>query len=55
MLWTLNLSDGTYSLLDIAERAQLKFDAIYNAAVALQQSGLLKPVASESDRPGQGA
>jgi aminopeptidase-like protein len=55
MLWTLNLSDGTYSLLDIAERAQLKFDAIYNAAVALQQSGLLKPVTSESDRPGQGA
>jgi hypothetical protein len=28
MLWILNLSDGTHSLLDIAERADLPFSAI---------------------------
>jgi aminopeptidase-like protein len=54
MLWTLNLSDGTYSLFDIAERAHVEFDAIYSAALALQQSGLLKPIKSESGRLGQG-
>jgi len=42
MLWVLNLSDGEHSLLDIAERAQLSFDSIYQAAVALKEHGLLK-------------
>jgi aminopeptidase-like protein len=42
MLWVLNLSDGEHSLLDIAERAQLSFDSIYQAAVALQEHGLLE-------------
>src|SRR5262249_29683566 len=28
MLWTLNLSDGRHSLLDIAERAGLSFDVV---------------------------
>jgi aminopeptidase-like protein len=41
MLWVLNLSDGEHSLLDVAERAQLSFDSIYQAAVALQEHGLL--------------
>jgi aminopeptidase-like protein len=41
MLWVLNLSDGEHSLLDIAERAQLSFDSIYQAAVTLQEHGLL--------------
>jgi aminopeptidase-like protein len=41
MLWVLNLSDGEHSLLDIAERAQLSFDSIYQAAIALQEHGLL--------------
>jgi len=42
MLWVLNLSDGNYSLLEIAERAQLSFDSIFDAATALKQHGLLK-------------
>jgi aminopeptidase-like protein len=42
MLWVLNLSDGEHSLLEIAERAQLSFDSIYNAVAALEEHGLLK-------------
>jgi aminopeptidase-like protein len=42
LLWVLNLSDGTYSLLDIAERSGLPFDAIWNAAAALLKHDLLK-------------
>jgi aminopeptidase-like protein len=41
MLWVLNLSDGENSLLDIAEHARIKFDSIYQAAIALQEHGLL--------------
>jgi aminopeptidase-like protein len=41
LLWVLNLSDGTHSLLDIAERAALPFPAIHEAAVALVDCGLL--------------
>jgi aminopeptidase-like protein len=41
MLWVLNLSDGEYSLLDIADRANLPFSVIQEAAVALLASGLL--------------
>ncbi|MEJ2227493.1 MAG: DUF4910 domain-containing protein [Alphaproteobacteria bacterium] len=41
MLWTLNLSDGAHSLLDIAERAELPFAAIHSSARLLQDNGLL--------------
>jgi aminopeptidase-like protein len=41
MLWTLNLSDGRHSFLDIAERARLPFDAIASAAGLLESHGLL--------------
>jgi aminopeptidase-like protein len=41
VLWTLNLSDGRHSLLDIAERADLPFDLISAAASALESHGLL--------------
>lgn len=41
MLWTLNLSDGRHSLLDIAERASLTFDVIASAAAVLEGHGLL--------------
>ena len=44
LLWILNLSDGTYSLLDIAKRAKLPFETIKHAAKALQDSGLLKRI-----------
>jgi aminopeptidase-like protein len=42
LLWILNLSDGAHSLLDIAERAQIPFPAIADAARALHESGLLR-------------
>lgn len=47
-LWVLNLSDGDHSLLDIAERAQLPFDTIKDAAQLLVDGGLLKPAGSDS-------
>jgi len=46
-LWVLNLSDGQHSLLDIAERADLPFHVIHEAAIALLPSGLLTPVGPE--------
>lgn len=42
MLWVLNLSDGQYSLLDIAERAGIPFATIREAADLLGMHGLLK-------------
>ncbi len=41
MLWVLNQSDGTHSLLDIACRAGMPFSAIYETARLLEGSGLL--------------
>ncbi|MFG6106782.1 DUF4910 domain-containing protein [Leptothoe sp. EHU-05/26/07-4] len=41
MLWTLNLSDGEHTLLDIAERSQLNFSTIKNAAFTLANHNLL--------------
>jgi aminopeptidase-like protein len=43
MLWVLNGSDGTASLIDIARRARLPFDAIRDAALRLERHGLLAP------------
>jgi aminopeptidase-like protein len=51
MLWTLNLSDGAHSLLDIAERANLEFAVIHAAAQRLLEHGLLRPVA-DGERSG---
>lgn len=42
MLWVLNLADGRHSLLDIADRADLPFAAIRDAAAALLQHRLLQ-------------
>ena len=47
MLWVLNQSDGTTSLLDIAERAGLPFAVIREAARALDDAGLLADCESE--------
>jgi aminopeptidase-like protein len=49
-LWVLNLSDGEHSLLDIAERSGLPFQAIHNAADLLVQSELLSVVPESSER-----
>jgi aminopeptidase-like protein len=43
-LWVLNLSDGENSLLDIAERSDVSFSTISDAADMLCESGLLSPV-----------
>ena len=48
LLWVLSLSDGSRSLLDIAERAQMRFDTIRAAADALMAQGLLAEVAVTS-------
>lgn len=42
MLWVLNLSDGSNSLLDIAERSDIRFATLQNAADILQEHGLLR-------------
>lgn len=52
-LWVLNLSDGQYSLLDIAERSGLPFAAVHEAAALLAQHGLLS-VLPEREAQGQG-
>lgn len=45
LLWVLNFSDGRQSLLDIAERAHMRFDTIRKAADLLLSSSLLqKPI-----------
>jgi aminopeptidase-like protein len=41
MLWVLNLSDGNYSLLEVAERAGLRFALVADVAGALEEAGLL--------------
>jgi len=41
-LWVLNLSDGTHSLLDIAERSGLDFATVRAVAVELAGHGLLR-------------
>jgi len=46
MLWVLNLSDGTRSLLDVAERSKLAFNEVLRAARALEGAGLLRPLAA---------
>ncbi len=44
MLWVLNLSDGTHSLLDIARRSQMKFEIIHEAATILESHYLLEKI-----------
>jgi aminopeptidase-like protein len=45
LLWVLNFSDGTFSLLDIAERGKLPFERIKGAAERLTAAGLLRRLA----------
>jgi len=49
LLWVLNFSDGTFSLLDIAERANVPFVRIKAAAERLRAAGLLRQLA-ENER-----
>ena len=43
LLWVLNQSDGSHSLLDVARRSGIDYERIREAAGALQRAGLLKP------------
>jgi aminopeptidase-like protein len=43
-LWALNLCDGDYTVLDIAERSGLRFSAISDAVTVLCEGGLLAVV-----------
>jgi aminopeptidase-like protein len=43
LLWTLNLSDGHHSLLQIAKRANLSIETVAAAAESLVAAGLLTP------------
>ena len=47
LLWVLNLSDGEHSLLDIAERASIRFTVVRQAADALAAAGLLASRATD--------
>jgi aminopeptidase-like protein len=44
MLWVLNFSDGSHTLLNIAEKSDVEFHAIKVAAEVLLANGLLKEV-----------
>lgn len=44
LLWVLNMSDGTSSLLDISDRSGLKFDLIKQAADVLSEHKLIEEV-----------
>jgi aminopeptidase-like protein len=47
-LWVLNFSDGSHSVLDIAERSGLPFPVVSDAATLLLEAGLLSPVPGAS-------
>jgi len=49
-LWVLNLSDGSHSLLDIAERASIPFSSVHEAATELCESGLLVKSGNSTQR-----
>jgi len=51
LFWVLNLSDGTNTLLDIAERSGLEFQLTYEAASALKQHELLEEVRGRGPAP----
>ncbi|HEY5892213.1 MAG TPA: DUF4910 domain-containing protein [Chthoniobacterales bacterium] len=45
MLWTLNLADGSHSLLDIAERSNIPFSTLKTAASKLREQQLVATIA----------
>jgi aminopeptidase-like protein len=44
LLWVLNQSDGSASLLDVARASGLRYPVVRHAADRLEQAGLLQPV-----------
>ena len=53
VLWVLNLSDGSHSLLDVAWRSGLPFAAVRGAADRLVEAGLLVPATPAASAPGE--
>jgi aminopeptidase-like protein len=49
MLWVLNQSDGSKSLLDVARTSGLPFGVVREAASALERSGLLRAASDSTD------
>jgi aminopeptidase-like protein len=47
LLWVLSLSDGTHDLVAMAQRSGLAFELLDRAAVALEETGLLKTLDGE--------
>ena len=54
VLWVLNLCDGSHSLLDIADAAELPFAVIHDAADRLVDHGLLQPAGDAAQADGAG-
>ena len=50
LLWVLNLSDGSHTLLDIAARSGLTYDAVRCAAERLEEVGLLADLSRDGCR-----
>jgi len=51
MLWILSLADGSRDLLEMAERAEIPFNALAATAETLRENGLLAPVQEKPKRP----
>jgi aminopeptidase-like protein len=52
LLWVLNLSDGSHTVLDIADRSGLQFEVVRNAADLLTAHGLLAECLGETPQAG---
>jgi aminopeptidase-like protein len=52
LLWVLNLSDGSASLVDVSARSGLPYPVILRAAQRLEQAGLLANAAHDRATPG---
>ena len=55
LLWVLNFSDGEHTLLDIAERSGMSFGLLKDAAHALMDHDLLRPLDWSRSDPGRSA
>jgi aminopeptidase-like protein len=49
LLWVMSYADGDHSLLDVADRAGLPFDAVFEASVALEKADLVRREALHRD------
>lgn len=53
LLWMLNMSDGEHSVLDIAQRANIPFAILNDAAQILEKGGLLVKICPRADMSGR--